>query len=272
VKKSIREVMVETSSELPSVDTQLLLGFALHKSREFLFTYPEWEIPPPMLNRWERIKQRRLGGEPAAYITGSKEFYGLPFRVNASTLIPRPESELLVEEVIMRGPRGILDIGTGSGCIAIAVAYHLEHSSVMAVDISRRALRVARKNSRQLLGTERVTFKRSNYFKALGPIRFDVIVSNPPYIKTPFFKYLGKEVTEYEPRLALDAGEDGMEAYRVIMGEGREFLSSDGSLILEISPELTAPVQGLARHCGYRIEKLARDLSRNERMIVLNVC
>jgi len=271
VKKSIREVMAETYPKLSSVDTQVLLGFALQKSREFLFTYPEWEIPPPLLNRWERIKQRRLGGEPAAYITGCKEFYGLSFRVNASTLIPRPESELLVEEVIKRSPCRVLDIGTGSGCIAVAVAYHLEHCNVMAVDISRRALRVARENSRRLLGTDRVTFKRSNYFEALQPIRFDVIVSNPPYIRTSVFKDLAKEVTEYEPRLALDAGEDGLEAYRVIMGEGNNFLSLGGSLILEISPELTLSVQGLARRYGYREEKIVRDLSRNERMIVLNV-
>ncbi len=263
--------MLETYPKLSCIDTQMLLGFALQKSREFLFTYPEWEIPSLKLKRWERIKQRRLGGEPAAYITGCKEFYGLSFRVNTSTLIPRPESEILVEEVIKRSPYRVLDIGTGSGCLAVAIAYHLEHSKVMAIDISRRALRVARENSRRLLGPNRVAFKRSNYFAALPSIRFDVIVSNPPYIRTPGFKDLAKDVTEYEPRLAMDAGEDGVESYRVIFRDGKDFLSSGGSLILEITPELTASVQGLAVRYGYREEKIAKDLSRRDRMIVLSV-
>jgi release factor glutamine methyltransferase len=205
---------------------------------------------------------------PAAYLTGEKEFYGLCFRVNRHCLIPRPETELIVDEVINRNPAALLDMGTGSGCIALACAHHIPSCTVTAVDISRRALSMARKNAIRL-GCMNISFLRSDYFSSLPPTRYDVIATNPPYVREGDVKTLSPDVAAYEPGIALYGGGDGLMAYRTILRNARDFLFPGGVLVLEISPELSEAVQRMAEHYAYRMVKLSRDLGGHERMLVL---
>jgi release factor glutamine methyltransferase len=248
----------------------VLLGFVLQRDREYLFTHPEHEITSRELRRYRRVESRRLKGMPTAYITGVKEFYALPFRVNRHTLIPRPETEILVDEVIRRGPQSVLDMGTGCGCIGVAVSHHLPHCAVTALDISGRALRIARINARNLARTAEMAFLRSDFFSRLRGQRFDILVSNPPYVVEDDCSLLDSQVAAYEPAKALYGGRDGLDAYRAILGEGRDYLNNRGVLVLEISPQNSVQVQELAASGGYRVEKLSPDLSGNDRMLVLS--
>lgn len=269
--KTVLDVIREASGLLPPADTYYLLGFALNRPKEFLLTYPEYELEDQELKSWYSVRERRIGGEPAAYITGFREFYSLSFRVNRHTLIPRPETELLVDEVIRRKPGTLLDVGTGSGCIAVAVSYHLHECRITAVDVSDEALKIARENASRLLRQHSITFIRSNYFENLSDERFDAIVSNPPYVRSGMMKDLEREVAHFEPAVALDGGSDGLAAYRTLLGEGGRFLMPGGVMMLEISPELREEVEKLARRKGYRTVEVEKDLSGHDRMMVLGM-
>jgi release factor glutamine methyltransferase len=253
---------------LPAVDLYYLLSHAVGRSREFILAHPEHRVGLRSFLRWRRMRRRRLRGVPAAYITGEKEFYGLRFKVNRHTLIPRPETELLVDEILRRNPASLLDMGTGCGCIAVAAAYHLPSCSVTAVDVSKRALAVAALNSISLLG-KRITFFQSDYFSSLRSQQYELIASNPPYVREGDDETLSPEVAAYEPLSALYGGKDGLHAYRIILNNARDFLMPQGVLVLEISPEISQAVQHMAKACGYRIEQIARDLGDHVRMLVL---
>lgn len=267
--KSIGQLLEGSRGELNHVDLYCLVGHAIGKSREFILAHPEHEVSLCSSIRFKRMKGRRLRGVPVAYLTGEKEFFALTFRVNRYTLIPRPETELIVEEVISRHPKSMLDMGTGSGCIAVSIARYLPECSVTAVDISGRALSVARRNSVRLLGPDRIRFIKSDYFSALPEDRYDVIASNPPYVRAGDVKLLSPEVADYEPAGALYGGEDALHAFRIILGGAKDFLSSKGVLVLEISPEISSEVQTLSGQNGYRVEKVEKDLSGSDRMVVL---
>jgi release factor glutamine methyltransferase len=264
------DILTKDGAKLPSVDLYYLLGHAIGKSKEFILAHPEHTVRLRSLIHWERMKRRRLRGVPAAYLTGEKEFYRLPFEVNRHTLIPRPETELVVDEVIRRHPRSMLDMGTGSGCIAVAVAHHLPECSVTAVDISRKALAVAARNSMRLLNVK-ISFIQSDYFDALPSDRYDIIASNPPYVREGDVRLLSPEVASHEPALALYGGRDGLHAFRTILGSARDYLMPRGVLVLEISPEISSSVQEMIDRYGYQLEKLAQDLAGHDRMVVLSL-
>ncbi len=269
--KTVLDVIREASGLLSPADTYYLLGFALNRPKEFLLTYPEYELEDQELKSWYSVRERRIGGEPAAYITGFREFYSLSFRVDRHTLIPRPETELLVDEVIKRRPGTLLDVGTGSGCISVAVSYHLPECRITAVDVSDEALNTARENAKRLLKKHYIRFIRSNFYESLGDEMFDVIVSNPPYVKSGTLKELAVEVVKFEPAVALDGGTDGLRSYRALFRDGGKFLLPGGTMIVEISPELKKYVEKLARREGYRTVEVAKDLSGHDRMMVLEV-
>jgi release factor glutamine methyltransferase len=265
-------------------DLQVLLARAIGKSREFLYAHPDRELSLSEYDLLEGFLARRLAGEPVAYITGEKEFYSLPFKVDRSVLIPRPETELLVDEVLARRPGSILDMGTGSGNIAIAVKYHLRDCSVIACDASAEALAAATTNAREILGAHDVRFVQSRFFEGLrrsglerlegppdltGALRFDLIVSNPPYIARGALGSLQREVRDYEPLLALDGGEDGLDAYRAILSGAREYLSPGGRVILETDPSVLAGLLRLAEEAGFALEKAVKDLQGMDRMVVI---
>jgi release factor glutamine methyltransferase len=269
VGKRIADALREGSCDLSPVDLYYLLGFILDKDRSFVLSHPEFRLSLRQRIRWRRVKRRRVRGVPAAYLTGEREFYGLSLHVNRHTLIPRPETELLVDEVIRRNPVSVLDLGTGSGCIAVALAVHLDHCMITAVDISRRALAVARRNARHVAPHRPIDFVHSDFFSRIDDCRYEVVVSNPPYVREGDVEGLDPSVAAFEPHRALYAGPDGLRAYRRILAEGKNVLNPRGVLVVEISPELSGTVQELAEREGYTKLKIERDLSGMERMMVL---
>jgi release factor glutamine methyltransferase len=179
VSKDLGKIIDEAKAVISSTDIYPLLACALGKSKEFIFTYPHYVPTVSELKRWEEFKKRRSKGEPVAYITGEKEFYSLSFGVNSSTLIPRPETELLIDELMNIKPYSLLDIGTGAGNIAVTLKYLLPRCETVGLDISREALEVARHNAERILGehSRGIRFVHSDYFSAIRNEKFDVLVS-----------------------------------------------------------------------------------------------
>ncbi len=213
----------------------------LQIDRAQLLAHPDRPLPNTQQTAYDQAIQRRLSNEPIQYILGATEFYGLRLKVTPAVLIPRPETELLVEAVLARvqarvpPDARILDIGTGSGAIAIALAAHLPHARITAVDLSPKALAIARENALSHGLEDRIAFLESDLLTALDPSeRFDVIASNPPYVPSLDAPTLHPQVRDFEPPQALYAGPDGLEIYRRLVPQTREHLTPNGLLALEI--------------------------------------
>lgn len=222
-------------------DAELLLLDTLKISRVTLLAHPDCEMTQSQIAQYEGTIARRLLREPIQYITGQQEFYGIPLKVTPAVLIPRPETEHLVEEVLRRLPKDeplrIVDIGTGSGAIAIALAVHLPHAEITAVDVSSAALAVATANATEHGVESRIRFLESDLLAALPDAvlhAFDAIVSNPPYIPERDRASLHPEVRDHEPATALFAGEAGLDIYRRLIPQAYSALKPNGLLALEI--------------------------------------
>ena len=224
------------------------------------------------VRRYRELIGMRAKRIPLQQILGVQEFMGLPFRVNEHVLIPRQDTETLVELVLkeQKGRRAsLLDMCTGSGCIAVSLMRFGDFCSGAAADVSRQALKTAAENARLLLKGERmIRFVESDMFEALGPEeRFDVIVSNPPYIPTGVIEGLEPEVRDHEPRLALDGAEDGLKFYRILAEKGREHLAAGGYIYMEIGWDQAAPVTELFGEAGYRDVTVTRDMAGLNRVV-----
>ncbi len=220
------------------LETKVLLLRAAALTEERYLAAPNDPCSPKAEAYFRRLVAKRLGGMPLAYLTGVKEFWSIPFEVTPSVLVPRPETEVLVEKVLelsTRESESILDVGTGSGCIAVALAKELPRAHIQAVDISERALRVARRNA-ALQKTRHVQFHKSDLFSAFRRtgMRFDFIVSNPPYISRDEWDELPLEVRDFEPRRALFSGDSGLEMIERLVRRAGTFLRPGGYLIFEI--------------------------------------
>lgn len=208
--------------------------------------------------------ERRINNVPFAYIIGHQEFMKLDFLVNENVLIPRSDTEILVEEVLKYRKQKILDMCTGSGCIAISLAYYLEDANVSAVDISIDALEIAKKNA--IINDVNINFIESDLFSNINE-KYEVIVSNPPYIKKSVIKTLQDEVQK-EPILALDGGESGIEFYERIIPEAKNFLCENGILALEIGYDQATCVKKLMEENNYNNIKIVKDLDQNDRVVI----
>jgi len=211
---------------------------------------------PPIKGEFEALISRRQTGEPIQYITGHAEFYGLPFAVAPGVLIPRPETEHLVEEVLrlvqdIPQPR-IADIGTGSGAIAVALAHALQHARIAATDLSSQALTIARANAEHNHIADRIEFLEGNLLAPLSERKFEIIASNPPYVPLRDRDSLSVEVREYEPHSALFAGDDGLEIYRRLIPASRELLAPGGWLVMEIGYGQQPAIEELLRASDFR--------------------
>jgi release factor glutamine methyltransferase len=263
---AVRELTGATSS--PLLDAELLIAFVTGRPRSSVLAFPERPVRTALGDEVERLVQRRARGEPLAYLVRGQEFYSLALRVTPAVLIPRPETELLVDEALAHLPRGearaVLDLGTGSGAIALAVKHERPEASVTAADVSAAALVVARANAERLRLA--VCFVESSWFAALGSDRFDVIVCNPPYVASEdrAFAALG-----YEPRLALDGGADGLDSLRAVLVGAREHLNDEGLLLLEHGHDQRAPLVGLAELQGWNVIAAETDLAGHARVLVL---
>jgi len=246
------------------LEAQLLAGHVLRVDRSWLLAHPEHEFNELA---GETLLQRREGHEPLAYILGAREFYGRSFRVTPAVLIPRQDTETLIETAlgVCGSPElAVLDIGAGSGAIAITLKLERPGWIVTAVDISEDALEIAKDNA-DTLGAD-VRFLLSDGFEALGGERFDLIVSNPPYIGVT--EELTTEVRDFEPGLAIFSGETGMEFYERLAREASNYLRADGQLMLEVGYRQAGKVKDLFEANGWRHLQTVKDLSGIERVVV----
>ncbi len=231
----------------------MLLCHVLGRERSYLYAWPERELEDELLAAYQALLARRLTGEPVAYLTGHREFWSMTLSVSPATLIPRPETERLVEIALDRLPigvaRDVLDLGTGSGAIALALARERPACRVTAVDASAEALAVARENARQH-HLNHVRFLQGSWFGPLAAERFDLVVSNPPYIRAED-PHLGRGDVRFEPAAALAAGADGLEAIRVIVGSAPAYLQPRGWLLLEHGYDQADAVRSLLVEAGF---------------------
>jgi release factor glutamine methyltransferase len=256
---------VQASLPFEPLENRILLQHALGLSRVGLITQSERALTQDEAARLATLVRRRLDGEPIAYIIGRREFFGLDFEVNPAVLIPRPDTELIVELAIERlAPQGrLLDMGTGSGAIAVAAAHTRKDARVTALDVSEAALAVARANAAG--NGANVRFLRSDWFSAIGDERFEVIASNPPYI-TAGDEHLSQGDLRFEPVGALTDHADGLSALRIIAGGARAHLAAGGWLLLEHGYDQAAQVRALLDAHGYTGVQSWRDLAGIERV------
>ena len=267
-------ILKEDNVETPAVEAGVLLCHVLNKDKTFLFAHPEYILSVSESAEFFKLINSRVKGKPSQYLTGFQEFMSLEFKVDSNVLIPRQDTEILVETVIDYAKKlniqetQILDMGTGSGCIAISLAYYINNSKVTAVDISEGALRVAEKNARALGVKEKVTFLRSDLFKNLVDSAgvFDIIVSNPPYIPTKDIKELQSEVRDFEPHGALDGGADGLDYYKTLTRNTAKYMKNQGFLAFEVGYGQALQVAELLRQSGY-ITSIIKDLSGIDRVV-----
>jgi release factor glutamine methyltransferase len=258
------------------LDAQILLAEALGKDRTYLIINLTRQLPEDLLSKFRAMIYQRAAGEPLQYITGRQEFFGLEFEVTPDVLIPRPETELIVEETIRVVERHhiahpvIVDAGAGSGCIAVALARELAEARVVAIDISESALRVARRNAaRHGLG-DRIGFIASDLLEALAEEEFaDFILSNPPYVSEEEMPSLQREVRDWEPRLALTDSNDGLSFYRRLLKDAPSRLKPGGYLICEMGYKQSERISAMVNHEVWGTAPLLDDLQGIPRTIVL---
>ncbi len=251
------------------LDARLLLERVCDTDHSALIAHPDRELTPNELDEFNEFIGRRAKREPVAYILEQWEFMGLTFDVSGDVLIPEQDSEFLVEEALRHCEDGmrVLDLCTGSGCIALSVLSFTNDTKAVCTDISKKALLVAEKNAYKLGLSERATFEETDLFpKEEG--KFDIIVSNPPYIASSVIETLAPEVKDYEPRLALDGDADGLSFYRRIVDKVPAYLYSSGYLVMEIGYDQADDVRGLLEKNGrYHEIEVVKDFSGNDRVI-----
>jgi release factor glutamine methyltransferase len=254
--------------DAPRLTAELLLASALSCDRVRLYLDFDKPLGPDELARYRALVKRRAEGEPTAYVTGAKEFYGRSFAVDRRALVPRPETELLVEVALGALPDGgsALDLCCGSGCVGVTLALERPGAHVVLADVSEEALALAGENARRLGAT--VTLVRGDLFAALpAGARFDVIAANPPYVPTAELPRLARELS-HEPRLALDGGPDGLDVARRIAADARRWLAPGGTLAIEMHESHAESLPALCRAAGFADVELRRDLAGFPRLAV----
>jgi release factor glutamine methyltransferase len=269
VIKTGSKLLKEKNISSHVLDTELLLSKSLNKSREELLINLDQNINKRDLTNFNKYLIRRSNKEPIAYLLGEKEFWSKKFFVNKDTLIPRPETELLVEKLVTiykEKKITILDIGTGTGCIIASLLSELKNSSGTAVDISREAILVAKKNACKFKLSDRIRFLHKPFEELYGK-KFDLIVSNPPYIKRMEIKNLSDDIKKFEPRMALDGGNDGLDLIKKVIYKSRKILKINGTLALEIGDEQIKKVSKILIDNKFRIKCVIKDYENNVRCV-----
>lgn len=250
-----------------------LLSFVIEKDRTFLISHAEDQLDESDLHRFQNVVARRAEGEPLQYITGVQDFYGREFRVTPDVLIPRPETELLVEAAlaVIAGQPGpsVCDVGTGSGCIAVTLLCERKDARAVAVDISDAALEVAAENARRHDVNERIVLRLSDCFDALNAATFDLVVSNPPYVSAAALAGLQREVRDHEPLVALSPGGSGLSVIRRLLQDGPAFVKPNGHLIMEIGFDQGETVKKLIDDKFWRLVEIRPDLQSIPRIVVV---
>jgi release factor glutamine methyltransferase len=264
----------------PALDAEILLSFSIKKSKEFLYSHSEKKLTVAQLSKFKKLIARRAKREPIAYITGHKYFFGLDFLVNKNVLIPRPETETLVEEALDKKLSVIIDVGTGSGAIAIALAHHLPKAKIFATEISKAALKVAKKNAQR--HKTKITFLHGNLLESFLNLKSKIknpkslfIIANLPYLTTHQWQQTQPEIKKYEPRQALDGGKDGLKYYNQLINQINSLVTRYAlriTSIFEIDPAQTKSITKLihARFPAAKIE-IKNDLAGRDRAVIFKI-
>jgi release factor glutamine methyltransferase len=258
----------------------LLLGQALGVDRTYLITHANDDVDETFYQTFSRMIERRAAGEPMQYITGRQEFYGLDFKVTPDVLIPRPETEFLIEQVIKYAPADdstsqalMVDAGTGSGCIAVTLALHIKNAQVLATDISNAALQVALENAERLGAKDNIEFLQGDLLAPLAgrglESRIDFLVSNPPYVAMRDAPTLQREVKDWEPHGALFADQEGLQFYRRLLNEGLQYVRRAGFFICEIGYTQLEAIQQMIDPKLWRLEDVTNDLQGIPRILTI---
>ena len=267
------ELLMKSGSPDSRLEAEILLRHVLKIDRATMFSNLENILDSKQENDIAELVQRRIANEPLSYITGTREFYSLDFQITSAVLIPRQETETLVDEVIKiakENPLKIVDVGTGSGAIAIALAVNLPLAKIIATDISVDALHVAESNTKMNDVVSRINLKQGNLLDVLDE-KVDVIVSNPPYIPSNQIEHLQPEVKK-EPHIALDGGSDGLEYIRKLIGNCSEKLNNNGHIFIEIDPSQSEEVLKIAdTHFPDARTAIIKDLSQNNRVLSIHL-
>ncbi|CEN97640.1 N5-glutamine S-adenosyl-L-methionine-dependent methyltransferase [[Clostridium] sordellii] len=278
---TIREILIKymeklsSISDTPKLDTEILLQKALGDvDRLYIQLNLDKKLSDEELKCFNEMINDRLNGRPIAYIVKNREFMALDFYVEEGVLIPRPDTEPLVEEVIelSKGMKDvtIVDIGTGSGAISVSLAKYIKNSYVYSLDISDKALSIGKKNAVNNEVDDKIEFIKSDVFTGIKDrnLKLDIIVSNPPYIKKEDIKTLHKQVKDYEPYIALEGGEDGLDFYRTITEESLKYLKSNGILAFEVGHDQANDVCTIMKNHGYKKIYTKKDLQGIDRVVI----
>jgi release factor glutamine methyltransferase len=266
-----RDLLRKSGVENPELEVSLLLSKALGINTVDIYTYPKKEVELDKVKEFKRLLERRLKREPIAYILGEKEFYSRSFIVTPDVLIPRPETEILVEEGlnIIRNISCpfVLDVGTGSGCVAVAIGCECENARIFATDISSGALWVARANSKRHRVAKKISFICADFLICFKEQSFDIVLSNPPYIAESDFYKLESDVKDFEPKVSLLGGKDGLNCIKKIVSQAGRVLKNEGWCIIEVGANQSERVSEIFEGIGFKDVSIVKDLSGIERVI-----
>ena len=264
-------ILKKNNIKTAQLDSEILMSLIMKKSRKFVLLNLDSSLEDNKLNNFKKLIKLRSTGKPIAYLTGSKNFWKYDFKINSNVLVPRPDSEIIVEEALKviknKNKLHILDIGIGSGCILLSILSEKKNFKGVGVDVSKKSLDLCDINAENLGLKKRVKLFKSdvdnfNYGK------YDLIVSNPPYISKLKLKYLDKDVIDFEPKLALNGGLDGLSEIRKVINKSSELIKKNGKFILEIGFDQKDKVIKLLNKKGFYINSTLKDLAKNDRCIV----
>lgn len=273
---------LDLEQNLAKNEVRIFLAKILSATKEFLILNSTKKLTETQILQLESYVKRRINFEPIAYIIEDKEFFSLNFKVNNHCLIPRPETELIIEYVInhynsnyhdisLKNNIEILDLGTGSACIPISILKNIPNSIAVATDISRETLNIAKINAKNHDLLDRITFIESNWFDNIRNLKFDIIISNPPYISSNDKNLMSKEVLLFEPHSALFSDENGLSDYKKIAKSAKNFLKNNGIIILESGFNISDDIKNIFLAENYKFIELKKDLSKLDRMIVFSL-
>ena len=266
-----RYILKNSKIKSPRLDCEMLMSKVLNKSRSYILLNLNKNLKKEKLNDFTNLIKKRSKGEPIAYLIGKKEFWNYEFDIKEGILIPRPDTELIVEQVLKltksKSKLRILDIGTGSGCIILSILKERKDFKGIGIDISKKCIDICKINTFNLNLTNRVKFFKSNVDNFVDA-KYDLILSNPPYINKVDLKCLDKDVIDYEPKSSLDGGLDGLSEIRKIIEKSSELIKINGKLVLEIAFNQKFKVKKLLKDKGFYINNVFKDLANNDRCIV----